>query len=231
MTDVKSSNTFGEPLDGNRSYVSNFYFELSKLCSETSLLPPSFQIASRLPLSSKHGSCTIVYTVRARVVHRNLQVASSSHELDYIPPPLGLPPPLEPADFPDEYHLFDSARLKDGMLHKRKLGPKIISISSAEPSPLLCTPNKLSWTTLSLQFRLDGRPKPPTSKHSDCELSTQLKALTFVSVLEQNVEPTARNAGRSPLTVQVKERFQCQLRKSHTPPWRSIDKCITHWLE
>lgn len=240
MTDVKLWQGFVREVtaNGDVKWSSAFHFEIPQImfepfpdwdedslpCSPFAALLPSVSIrtvdfgASNFE-SYDQGGCHVVYSLRAQSISKGICIEKSHLELDIFPRASPLPP-LDTQDFPGEYRLTGLKALHNGLIPK-KCG--VLTIGTREPRPLeLCQHTDTASTKIALDFQFkksSSGPRPEPPMFSDCDVTTTLKAFTFVSTSKQMSAPTMRQSISSPGLVQIVRCLSRQTHKFHFPIW------------
>jgi hypothetical protein len=240
MTAVKPWQGFAREVaaNGDVKWSSAFHFEIPQTmfepfpdrdedsipCSPFAPLLPSVSIrtvdlgASDFE-SFDQGGCHVFYAIRAQSISNGICIEKSHLELDIFPHASPLPP-LDIQDFPGEYRLTGLKTLHNGLIPK-KCG--VLTIGTREPRPLeLCQNTDTASTKVALDFQFKqsssgSRVGPPM--FSGCDVTTALKAFTFVSTSKQKSAPTTRDSISSPGLVQIVRCLSRQTYKFLLPIW------------
>jgi hypothetical protein len=144
------------------------------------LLRPTFDIAS----VTKVGACDITYSITARLLKGEYEVARTSKKWLYTPTTIDPSPPLAVSDFPGEYQISAQNFAMD-LLHLKRYGR--LSVHIAELSALLIEQDKIhSAKTVSISpiFRLyppSGLAGAKEPVLCECECTFFLEADSFFS--------------------------------------------------
>jgi hypothetical protein len=240
MTDVKPWQGFVREVtpNGHVNWSSAFHFEIPQIVFEPFpgrdedflsyapflALPPSVSIrtvdfgGSDFELYDQ-GGCHVVYALCVQSISKDICIKKSHLELDIFPRASPLPP-LDIQDFPGEYRLTGLKALYKGLIPKKS---GVLTVGTREPQPLeLCQHTDTVSTKIALDFRFQqssngSLAEPPI--FSDCDVTTILKVLTFISTSEQMSAPTMQQSTSSPSLVRI---VRCASRQTHKflfPNW------------
>jgi len=248
LTDVKAVSDFQCTLSGDRrkkECLTPFYFAIPRsavsphdpeyaaevVSSEPSrspqALPPSLRIRTQ-PKSSPmepdygtYGSCDVEYTVTAKALLRGTTVAETSREV-LLTPSAESSPPLDITDFPGEYRLSASSMLMNP-LRLKKYGQLFVTSSEIEPMTVAVQNGETSTgsgsVVLDLIFRPNDHKDTTVPDFMDCEVATQLEAMTYYSVARQDHALTVKTAEESRYVGHERWTAKEQTRKLRLPRW------------
>jgi hypothetical protein len=214
---------------------------LSSMFNETDMkrgfqqLPPSIRIVEArsnksliTSQSTTPGICDVAYYIDARFFLKGRTVRETTREI-IVMPVIETPPPIDPADFRNEYRLLASSTI--GISWRRRY-PLEISISSSEPRPLNFEASRvkedLSLTELLITFLARHLSSEGDSNHlaqpeiSECHLAITLEATTFFFRNEEHSVLSISETRDTPFSVVKNTRFKPQRLKVCFLNWQRV---------
>ncbi|RAK98495.1 uncharacterized protein BO80DRAFT_427322 [Aspergillus ibericus CBS 121593] len=196
----------------SQTFIHPFHFNIPQTADPTSSntetsvsLPPSLSLK---PLSvydsndlTLHGQCRIEYCLKARLFDQSGCIAEDQFPVTFAPAH-ECPPPVCIGDFPREYTLQSSNRVRD-LLSLRDL--YYLSVETEEPAPLHLNRLNTAFTIIPLKLRYQclapskhhhHHNQPHTPPDLFAKIRTTLRATTFLSVTSQPRVPIQLEANK-----------------------------------
>lgn len=215
LTDIKRPTDFvGDQEHAETPLKCFFHFEIPQylkcelLGQNTGLLcdlPASFPCGVRPPKATVlqercEGDCHISYKIQVHAICRRKVIASSSQQIKIVPT-FESRPPVCVADFPNEYTLAKSTRLRTGFLGLHHTGewrleaggPVQLVLNQLTDPVLLSTTLTLTQTIYSSQSCPKWKPWDLASGNCTCNLISS----TFISCIPRSSVPTLQELATS----------------------------------
>lgn len=222
-----SSRTILHPFHFTIPQTANFV--TSDQNASTTTLPPSLSFKPMPVYNSNdlilRGQGRIEYFLKARLFDHGNCIAENEAPVTFAPA-RECPPPICISDFPGEYTLASSRRVRD-RLHRRDL--YYLSVQTGEPAPLYLGRSTMVSTVVPLEWNY--RCLVPSQQHANvpdiyATIQTSLRATTFVSVSPQDRIPLEEDANKLldfKLVANTTGTSLTQARKLRIASWGNLD--------
>lgn len=226
-TNNTSSRTILHPFHFNIPQTANFV--TSDQYDSTTPLPPSLSFKPMPVYNSNdlilRGQGRIEYFLKARLFDHGNCIAENEAPVTFAPA-RECSPPICISDFPGEYTLASSRRVRD-RLHRREL--YYLSVQTGEPAPLYLGRSTMVSTVVPLKWNY--RCLAPSQQHANvpdiyATIQTSLRATTFVSVSPQDRIPLEEDANKLldfKLVANTTGTSLTQARKLRIASWEILD--------
>ncbi|KAI2828850.1 hypothetical protein CBS147320_5596 [Aspergillus niger] len=226
-TNNTSSRTILHPFHFNIPQTANFV--TSDQYDSTTPLPPSLSFKPMPVYNSNdlilRGQGRIEYFLKARLFDHGNCIAENEAPVTFAPA-RECSPPICISDFPGEYTLASSRRVRD-RLHRREL--YYLSVQTGEPAPLYLGRSTMVSTVVPLKWNY--RCLAPSQQHANvpdiyATIQTSLRATTFVSVSPQDRIPLEEDANKLldfKLVANTTGTSLTQARKLRIASWENLD--------
>ncbi|RDH30822.1 hypothetical protein BDQ94DRAFT_180847 [Aspergillus welwitschiae] len=188
-------------------------------------IPPNRQLFYNSNDLILRGQGRIEYFLKARLFDHGNCIAENEAPVTFAPA-RECSPPICISDFPGEYTLASSRRVRD-RLHRRDL--YYLSVQTGEPAPLYLGRSTMVSTVVPLKWNY--RCLAPSQQHANvpdiyATIQTSLRATTFVSVSPQDRIPLEEDANKLldfKLVANTTGTSLTQARKLRIASWENLD--------